>query len=103
MLKCVWNLSKHDLKLYKILLGKKMRADELAKIVGKDRSTVQRSLKRLLECMMIEREKRLLEDGGYYYIYRGLPVNEIKERLRICIDRWYEEMREMVEKLDEFI
>ena len=81
-----------------------MKVDEIGKIVGKDRSTVQRCLKKLMECGMVKREKKIIENGGgYYYIYLSMNPKELKKWLEKCIERWYKEMRDAIKNLDKFI
>ncbi len=104
MFKCLLNIGENEIKIYRILLEREMRVGELVDIVGKDRSTIQRCLKKLMECGMVKREKRIIEDGGgYYYVYSSVSPNELKEWLQKCIERWYSGMKEAVEKLEEII
>ena len=45
---CVFDINEADIELYKFLIGKEMRVEEIAKAFGKDRSTIQRSLRKLM-------------------------------------------------------
>lgn len=99
----MFNIGKNELLIYKILLRKKMRVEELGKILGKDRSTVQRSLKRLMNCGMVKRERKLLDGGGFYYVYSSIPINDLKKWLNNCIEEWYREMKEAIKNLEDII
>ncbi|MCD6448765.1 MAG: ArsR family transcriptional regulator [Thermoplasmata archaeon] len=104
MFKCLFNIGENEIKIYKILLEREMRVGEIVEIVRKDRSTIQRCLKKLMECGMVKREKKIIEDGGgYYYVYSGISPNELKEWLQKCIERWYSGMKEAVENLEKII
>jgi len=103
VLKCLFNIDENEIAIYKLLLKKKMRVNEIGGIAGRDRSTVQRCLQKLIKCGMVSREKRILEGGGYYYLYKAIPPNELKKWLLRCINRWQKEMREAIKKIEEEI
>ena len=52
--------------------------DEIANVVKKDRTTVYRVLKGLNERGLVVRECRILRGGGYKYIYRPVPIEDLK-------------------------
>jgi len=98
-LTCILDLNRLDIEIYKTLLNSKKRADEISQEVGKDRSTVHRSLQRLVACGICIRERHLLEKGGHYYVYASIPPKKAKEMLKKCIERWH---RKMVASLKSF-
>ena len=101
VIKCVFDLNSLDVEVYKILqkMGKE-RADEIAKEMKKDRSTVYRSLQKLNCCGVCEKETKYLEKGGYYHIYSCNDISETKKNLNKCIDNWYKQMKETIKNLD---
>ncbi|RLF48240.1 MAG: TrmB family transcriptional regulator [Thermoplasmata archaeon] len=102
--KCLFNIGENELTLYKILLERGMRADEIGKVVGKNRSTVQRCLKKLIDCGMVRRYKKdIKEGGGYYYVYESVEPEKLKKWIEDCIERWYEEMKKIVKNFEKLI
>lgn len=101
LMECVFDINDNDIKLYKFLIGKQMKVEDIAKIFKKDRSTIQRSLKKLSDCMLVEREKKIIDKGGYYYIYTAVPPNEAKNLIKICLNNWYEKMIDAVENFEK--
>lgn len=99
----LFNLRKNDFDIYKILLEKELRADEIGRIINKDRSTVQRCLKRLMKCMMVERKKRRIKEGGYYYVYKAVELERLKNWVEKCIDALQKEMKKAIKNLEREI
>jgi len=102
--KCLFNIGRNEIELYKKMIERGYRTDELGKIFGKDRSTVQRLLKRLIECGMVRRYRKIIKDGGgYYYVYKSIPPDELKKWIEECIERWYGEMKEAIKNFERII
>lgn len=102
--KCLFNIGRNEIEIYKKMIEKEYRADELGKILGKDRSTVQRILQRLVECRIVRRRRKIIkEGGGYYYVYKSIPPDELKKWIEKCIERWYGDMKEAIKNFEEII
>lgn len=101
MMSCIFDLNESDIRLYSFLIGKdEMRVEEIAKNFKKDRSTIQRSLKKLMECMLVERRKKIIGRGGYYYVYRAISPGKAKNVIKVCLDEWYKKMAVAVENFE---
>jgi predicted transcriptional regulator len=59
-------------------------------VLDRDRSNVNRSLTTLMEKGLAERQRRLLDPGGYVYQYTATPLPEAKEMLHEALDAWAE-------------
>ena len=102
--KCLFNIGQRETQLYKALLKNTHKIDELVKILGKDRSTIQRCLSKLMACELVKRKKRTIkEGGGHYYVYMSIPPQELRQWLNKCIEKWHKEMNKAVEDLEDFI
>jgi len=101
VLKCVFELNNLDIDVYKKLkkFGE-LRADELAKKIKKDRSTVYRSLQKLICCNLCLKETKNILKGGYYHIYRCDEISEAKKELEDCIDKWYQQMKNTLKEIE---
>ena len=101
ILKCVFDLNILDIDVYNQLKKSgEIRADKLAKKINKDRSTVYRSLQKLICCNLCLKEKKNIIKGGYYHIYRCNKSSEAKKELEECIDNWYHQMKNTIKQLD---
>ncbi|MFC6786924.1 helix-turn-helix domain-containing protein [Halobaculum halobium] len=99
---CVFGIQKHESRTYLRLLDNPgSTVEELAGVLERDRSNVNRSLTTLLEKGLAERERRLLDPGGYVYQYTATPLPEAKELLHGALDEWAETVHEVIETFDE--
>ncbi len=78
-----------------------MRADELADLMGVERSKVYRALQKLLSCGMCIRETKSLEKGGYYHVYSTIDRDVLRSKMERCIGEWNERMRDAMARFDE--
>jgi predicted transcriptional regulator len=102
LVQCAFSLNEFEVEVFNRLSdsGAK-RADDLAELIGKDRSTVYRALQKLMTCGMCFRETKSIERGGYYHVYRAISRAELKHKLELCVDDWYERMRQIMAKFGE--
>jgi len=102
VIKCVFELNESDIQIYKKLKENgKTRADKLAKKIGKDRSTVYRSLQKLTCCGICSKQTKIIEKGGYYHTYQCNDIKETKQRLEKQINDWYKQMKKTLNHLEE--
>lgn len=91
LIKCTFGLNKTELELF-IFLSKSRMCETIgviSKSAGLDRTTVQKSLKRLLEIGVLERKQKNLQNGGYVFFYCVKKKNEVKQRMKEIIDQWH--------------
>jgi len=89
VLSCVFGIEDHESRAYLALLdAPDSTVAELADDLDRDRSNVNRSLTTLLDKGLAERERRLLDPGGYVYQYTATPLPEAKEMLHQTLDAW---------------
>ena len=92
-----------DLQLYRLLVKQAYTTQDLATAVGKDRSTVHRSLQRLVSSGLCKRVCCLLDGGGRFFKYKAVSPALVEQRVLTCIQAWYESMQESLTNLfDEF-
>ena len=98
ILQCVLSLNPLEVTSYKTLVKKgPMKAEELGVLLGKDRSTAYRCLKRLILCGICIKETHYLDKGGHYHIYTAVPPTNVKTKLKEHTDNWYQNMCEAIE------
>ncbi|MCQ4153850.1 MAG: ArsR family transcriptional regulator, partial [Archaeoglobi archaeon] len=101
-LKCALDLSCVDLEVYVALLKKNPSTiEEISELIGKDKSTVYKSLQKLLEKGLAERDYRILRGGGYRYLYKPVPFREFKEQMLRAVENWSRTLMESISELEK--
>lgn len=92
LIKCSLGLSKSDYNLLLFLLkeNQKFSVKSLSQKLGIDRTTVQKSVKKLLDREILEQFQENLSPGGYRFIYNVKSKDVIKKRILIIIQKWVE-------------
>lgn len=98
ILRCAFDLTDLEVSITLMLPPEGMRVKEIQNILKKDRTTIQKSLKILVDKELIFRESKCCVQGkrGRYFVYRSLDRQEIRKRVLTNIDRWYEGLQESV-------
>ncbi|MFC7229378.1 TrmB family transcriptional regulator [Salinirubellus salinus] len=97
---CVFDVQGHEVRTYLALVDHPgSTVAELADVVDRDRSNVNRSLSTLREKHLAERERRLLDSGGHVYQYTATPVEEARELMHQTLDEWAAYVHD---RIDEF-
>ena len=83
ILRCSFGLNSTELRIMKYLLEEKEEKTikEIILVIKKDRTTVQRAVKRLTEKELIKRRQINLEKGGYNIVYSSRPKSELKDKV----------------------
>ena len=101
VLSCVFGIQDHESRTYLTLIDHPgSTVAELADVLDRDRSNVNRSLSTLREKGLIERRRRLLDSGGYVYQYTAIPVPEAKTLLHDALDEWVTNVHDSIDQFD---
>jgi predicted transcriptional regulator len=113
LFKCILGLNKLESDVFAYLLKhENAGTSELKRVLGMDRSSVQRALQSLLELNLITRDQMSLKDyseiknltnpkqRGYLYVYNARELSFIKGQLKLLLSNWYESMIDYVEDLE---
>jgi predicted transcriptional regulator len=93
----IYNLTPVDLEIfYQVAAENSATLDALAQTVKKDRSTVHRSLQKLVSIGLCYKEARGLKDGGYYHVYSATELSKIKDQAR-------QKVREITSSLERML
>ncbi len=102
LLMCAYSLTSAETDILRYLLEKKeARVEEIAEKMDKDKSTVYRSLQKLVGCRLVLKEKRIIKQGGYFYVYKALSKEDISKNLKACADQWHDRMVEIADNFKE--
>ncbi len=94
LLKCSFDLNKTDYEIFLFLLDRKyiqksgMTVNEIAKHLKKERTVIQKSIKRLFEKNLIRRFQLNLEHGGYRFYYSVIDKKDVKNKMLKIINSW---------------
>jgi predicted transcriptional regulator len=95
---CVFGVQPHETRTYLELIDHPgSTAEELATVLDRDRSNVNRSLTSLLDLGLVERERRLLDAGGYVYQYTAIALEDAQEQLHEALDAWTEQVHTVID------
>lgn len=101
IVKCLYRLTDFELVIYKKLVRQgPLRADDLAPVLKKDRSTVYRALQKLVAAGLAFRDTKSIERGGYFHVYSAVSPEQLKQKLHKCADDWFENMNKAVDDFD---
>lgn len=86
---CVFDIQHHESRTYEALLDNPgSTVAELADVLERDRSNVNRSLSTLREKGLADRGRRLLDGGGHVYQYTATALPDAKELMHETLDEW---------------
>src|SRR5919106_1252703 len=76
----LYDLSPLDLDLLFVLIrnGKPMTLEELVKQADRDKSTVFRSLQKLVSLGICVKETRTIKEGGYFHVYSAIDMKTFR-------------------------
>ena len=72
--------------------GRPLTVDDVAAAVEHDRSTVYRSVQRLLATGVVEREQVNYDDGGYCHVYSVVDSGAVSREMYRTLNEWYAEL-----------
>ncbi len=113
LFKCILGLNELESNVFSYLLNHEyVTTIELANVLEKDRSSIQRSLQNLIKSEMIRRKSMSLKDytdlkgyvespkRGYLYVYTTEELGIVKQKLVGLLEQWYDVMLNTVASLD---
>ena len=102
VMECIFNLNKADVEVYRKLkeIGSS-RTEDIAKELHKDRSTVYRSLQKLVSCEICIKETKTIEKGGYYHLYCCANLDRIKDKMKRYVDEWYSHIEHILAQFEQ--
>ena len=95
VVKCILMLSKSEFKILKFLSEHdgKFITEVLSKKLNLDKSTIQRSIKRLHEKGLVSRSQINQNVGGYVFLYKIKDKGAVKKIITDTLDGWVEIFR----------
>lgn len=103
LLECLYDLNELDRTCFNVLSAAEepLTIDELASTVERERSTVYRSVQRLLQFGLVQKEQVNYDRGGYYHVYRITNPDEIADEMQTKLNDWYAQIGYLVGRFRE--
>ena len=103
LLDCVHGLKALDRACFEVIVedGEAMSVDQLADLVDRERSTTYRSVRRLLDAGLVEKEQVNYEEGSYYHVYSPADPAEVAADMQRTLNDWYAMMGQLIREFEE--
>jgi predicted transcriptional regulator len=99
---CIFGIKTFDVMVYFTLLNNgALRVNDIAELLNRDRSTIQRSVQSLVNAGLVRRKQINLKEGGYYYIYEAIPFSDVKNIIKDTMEKWCSEVKEWIDGMNE--
>lgn len=101
IIRCSFNLNKSEAKLfiYMIKQNKELSIKQISKDSNFERSTIQKSIKLLLEKNLVKRYQVNNSKGGFSFMYKSIPKKDFTSQMKIIIDKWYSEAKKEIKRI----
>ncbi len=100
VLRSVFEMSETELDICLCVMeGGEQTVPDLAAQIDYDRSVISRHLRHLVELGILDRRRRLLEDGGQVYVYVPQPPDVVKRNLQRALLTWTRQATALVDSL----
>ena len=101
LIRCSFELNKTEYNILLFLLENKnfYSASQIGEYMELERTTIQKSIKKLVEKNLAIKIQRNLPQGGYTFLYKVKNEREIKKKMKRIVYEWY---RHVVKAITNF-
>ena len=101
LLVCLYDLKQTDVDaLREVARREQATLDEISDAVERDRSTVHRSLSKLVSLGLVYKRARPLEGGGYHHVYVVAEESQVKEQARLRVGEITGSLQRLVDSFE---
>lgn len=103
LLDCFHGLSDLDKEVFRLLVeaDAPLTVDEVAAEIDRERTTAYRSVKRLREAGIVEREQVNQDGGSYYHVFSPRDADEIADAMQRTLNDFYAKMGQLIGEFRE--
>lgn len=103
LLECLYELNDLDRECFVLLseADERLTIDEIAERVDRERSTAYRSVQRLLDAGLVQKEQINYEQGGYYHVYTITAPDSVANTMQEQLNDWYAQIDYLIERFRE--
>lgn len=94
LLTCSFSLNKTEYNLLLFLLEQKepLCASTIGELIHKDRTTIQKAVKKLVSKDLVIKHQVNLNNGGYTFLYSIKDKQFIKQQITDIVDSWHKKV-----------
>lgn len=103
LLECFHGLKQLDKDCFQVLVNADewLTVDDIAEEVSRERSTVYRSIQRLLQAGLVQKEQINYEDGGYYHVYYPTNPKQVSDDMQRMLNDWYALFGQLIREFEQ--
>jgi predicted transcriptional regulator len=103
LLECFHGLGRPERNCYQVVVDAEepLTVDEIADQVGRERSTIYRSIQRLLQAGLVQKEQINYDDGGYYHVYKPRDPDKVTDEMQRLLNDWYATMGQLIRAFED--
>lgn len=103
LLECIHGLKELDREVYLTLINADggLTVDEIADKVDRERSTAYRSIQRLVQNGLAQKEQINYQSGGYYHEFHPTDPDKVAEEMQRMLNDWYAKMGQLIQEYRE--
>ena len=102
LVRCIFSLNETDILILKsIPENEGKNINDITKDVKKDRSTVHRSLEKLISCNICYKERKSGKKRGFVDYYYSIPEKVLIKRAEKNLDECYLKIKKMLRDLEK--
>ncbi|MGA8565284.1 MAG: helix-turn-helix domain-containing protein [Nitrososphaeraceae archaeon] len=98
----LYDLSPLELELLFVLISKNepVSLETLAKELDRDKTTIFRSLQKMVNLRICEKDTKTLKEGGWYHVYKAMDVAEFKRETEKRVKEIKESFDRLLKKFE---
>jgi predicted transcriptional regulator len=103
LLECLHGLKQLDRDCYQVLVETEepLTVDAVAGHVDRERSTVYRSIQRLLKAGLVQKDQVNYDQGGYYHVYYPTDPKQVADEMQRILNDWYAQMGQLIQEFED--
>ena len=103
LLECLYELNDLDRECFVLLseADERLTIDEIADRVDRERSTAYRSVQRLLDAGLVQKEQINYDQGGYYHVYTITDPDSVANTMQHQLNDWYAQIGYLIGRFRE--
>ena len=103
LLDCFHGLSDLDREVFRLLVeaDDPMTVDEVAAEIDRERTTAYRSVRRLRDAEIVEREQVSQEGGSYHHVFSPRDADEVADAMQRTLNDFYAKMGQLIGEFRE--
>jgi len=103
LLECLHGLKNLDRDCYRVLVesDEPLKIDGISEEVDRERSTTYRSIQRLMQAGLVQKDQINYDDGGYCHVYQPTDASEVADDMRRTLNDWYAKMGQLIHEFED--